>query len=129
LWRLPVTRSFIIISLAYVLILLAKNIQSFLHEREVVAVHGRYLLPVILLMFALGLLGLKWFFEQYCQTRRAQTIKLWSLVIIILLLTQGGGLITYIARNDSTWFWTGSNAAVRANKDAQGVVKPLVIGG
>lgn len=129
LWLSPVTRSFIIISSVYVLILFVVNYADFLYEREVVAVHGRYLFPVLLLLFGLAMLSTKWCLEEArFATRFTKTAKVGILVVAFVLMLEGG-VVTYIVRSSPSWFWPQSEIAQKANSSAQTILSPLVVGG
>lgn len=126
LWREPTWRSFIIISLVYVAILFVKNYQSFLEEREVVAVHSRYLFPVLLLFAALAAQSLQWFLTEHLQFRWVRPAKVWLVAATFLLFIEGGGLLTWVARSNPSWFWPESRPAQRVNAVAQEITKPFI---
>lgn len=128
LWQNPVARSFIIIVVVYTAVLFVKNYGSFETERQVVAVHGRYLFPIIFLAYGVGMLALKWLLELRPLKHRARSIKLCLLVVAVILLLEGG-LTTYLIRSDSSWFWPQNTAAQELNEATRDVISPLVLGG
>ena len=84
-----------------------------------VAINGRYWVPFLQLVFALG--GLAW------GGILKSKAKAWiATVVLVLFLIQGGGAATFIIRNDNNWLWE-NNAVTHANQAAKKVVSPLVI--
>lgn len=124
LWRDPVTKSFIIISLFYLVTLLGKNYLSFLHERQIAAVHGRYLFPVLILLFGLALISLKWFVEEH---KLSSKLKLGMSLLACVTLLQGGGLITYIVRSDSSWLWPDRPTAITVNSKTRSILNNIIV--
>lgn len=102
--------------------LLLDNYSQYLETGQVVAVNGRYLLPLLLPAAALAGMALSY------GLRRAALLKPAMAVLAIVLFLQGGGVIAFIVRSDDSWDW--HNATVqRINDDARAVLKPVIIEG
>lgn len=128
-WRLiPVlrghpTRQFLLLlTLGYVLVLFADGFQSYGKTGQPVAINGRYLIPFLPLVFALG--GLAW----------SQLLRKWVPVkafaasaVIAVFLLQGGGAGTFLIRSADAWMWP--NATVRTvNRAARSFAWPFIAG-
>lgn len=112
--------------LIYVASLLYVNFTDYLHYRTMLAINGRYLILVFPLFFALIALGYKAFFHKI-SPGRATSYKLGFTVVILLLTLQGGGVLTYIVRSDTSWYWQ-NKAAVQASQTAKNIVTPFILG-
>lgn len=65
------------------------------------AVQGRYLLPAVLVVGVVGLhYARQWFFASKFKYK-----LLTSYLIMVVLLTQGGGVLTYIMNSEQSWYW------------------------
>jgi hypothetical protein len=110
------------VSLFYILVLWLNGFGDYDRVGHAVAINGRYLLPVLLLLavalgraigLTLGKFGIS----------RAKPILA---AVIILLWLNGGGIFGFMVRSDSRWYWP--NATVqKVNKTAHDLVDPLVI--
>jgi hypothetical protein len=89
-----------------------------------VAINGRYLLPVLLLMAAVGgraiAIGL-------ARIKRPQ-LKPYLAAAAILLFLQGGGVFTFILRSDDSWYWP-NQFVENMNHAARNVLAPVIIEG
>jgi hypothetical protein len=130
LWQQPVYRLFLIISLTYVAVLFLQNFMDFLNVKQRVAVHGRYLFPILpLLMMAvvaslgriLGGLKLK-----FIKATNVTSLKVGVAVLVLLLYLPGAGIVPYIVRSEPIWFWPQSSAARSINQTAQNILKPII---
>jgi hypothetical protein len=125
----PVFRVALLLAGVYVLVLYLQNYNDYLHTKRVVAVHGRYLLaflPVLFLAIAQALQE----FLRTKQVRRfvSQQMKFAVLgVVSLLIITQGGGVMTWIVRSDSRWYWQQSFQAQQVNDKAQNFLKHVVL--
>jgi hypothetical protein len=106
----------------YVLVLWLNGYADYLYTGGPVAINGRYLLPIIVLMGAV--LGRAF----SVALGKRLVLKAWLTVGVFALLLQGGGLATFILRSDATWDWPNS-FVVDANDAARTVLKPLIIEG
>jgi hypothetical protein len=110
------------VSLVYIAVLWFQEYSGFKFNGYAVAIQGRYLIPVILVLYltvalAFARAGRRWL--------PAKAILAWLSIAVLLL--QGGGAMVFIIRSDNYWYWP--NATVqRVNHDAQKVLKTFVVG-
>lgn len=128
LWSQPVLRLFIVVSGIYVLTLFLQNLRDYLHLGVALAIHGRYLFPVLPLMAAVVMQAFLLTFNKLPLHRSVQLAAKTMLasVILVLLLLQGGGFATYILRSNPTWFWPQSPFIQNMNAKAKSWLKPIV---
>jgi hypothetical protein len=132
LWRDPTLRLFILMTVLYASVLFVQNYKMYVETAVPVAIHGRYLLPLLPLLGVLYFRAYTHVFR-YAQTRfrffalhRASwLIGAW--VVLLLICSQGGGLLTHTIRSDSNWFWQESNAAQKLNESTRKILRPLII--
>jgi hypothetical protein len=130
-WMLAqsILRLFVVVILLYVGVLGAQNMMDYVHIGLPVAIHGRYLLPVLPLIYLLIALAFGRTINRLAPTVvTAAKQKAWLAIIFgSLLLLEGGGFTTYILRSDPTWFWPQSSKAQTANDKVRGVLKPFIL--
>lgn len=130
LWRYAIFRLTTLVTVLYVGALWSQNYHDYLYTGYVVAVHGRYLLPLLpVMLIAIGLCC-SWLLHSPKLRKVAPYIpgRAWLVVLVFALLLQGGGFITYIVRSDPTWFWDQDDKVLHINNAAQKVLKPVIIG-
>ncbi len=93
--------------MGYSVVLFANGYKAYAETGQPVAINGRYLLPFLPFILALG--GLAW--AQLWRHHATAKAVVASLVIVFLLL-QGGGAATYIIRSWDSWQW--DDATVRS---------------
>lgn len=108
----------------YVLILWFDQYGMYRQTAQPVAINGRYLLPILpLLAVILGRslqLALAWAKKQNLQGILA--------AVILLCFLHGGGVMTYILRSDSSWYWPNGTAQFM-NQTAQKILDPFIVEG
>lgn len=108
------------VSLIYIAAVWLQEYKAYLHTGVPVAINGRYLLPVILLLMYPAA-------EAACQILKRDIYKLAFAAIALLALAWGGGSGTYILRSNDSWYW--SNAVTKdANHVYQRVFGPVTPG-
>jgi hypothetical protein len=130
IWRNPVLRAFTVVGGIYGAALFAQNYQDYLHLGYPVAIHGRYLLPILPLIYVMTAIGVrKTLARRWIPKPRALNYKA-ALAggFILVMLFEGGGFVTYIIRSDPSWFWPQSTPVQKVNDKARSILKPLVIG-
>ncbi len=90
---------------------------------NVVAVNGRYLLPVLLPLAIIYGRALS------CALRRWPLAKPVMAGLAIVLFLQGGGVISFIVRSNQHWYWQTNSLPLHANNGARRVLAPLVVEG
>jgi len=108
------------IALSYVVALWGRNYHDYVHLGEMVAINGRYLVPIILPFYVAAAAG----WQQWLAGRTRLTLGL--LVVSVVLCLQGGGIVSYIAYSNQYWYWPDNAWVLTTNKHLQDVVKPLV---
>lgn len=113
----------IVLFIGYVLALFLNGYSDYVRVGQPVAINGRYLLPVLLLVVvALGR-GIKLSLQHF----KVERYKPFLAAGAVLLLLQGGGVFTFILRSDSTWYWPNSTVD-KVNSAARKVLTPVTIG-
>ncbi len=95
------------------------NVHGYYATHAAFANQPRYLLsmlPVLLVMIAVA--------TGYVLRRRPH-IKLVSFIVLLLLFTQGGGIITHIVRSDNDWYWQ-KPIVINFNQTAKKILQPIV---
>ena len=131
IWRNETLRLFVVIIGVYVFALWAQNYEDYLHTGQPLAIHGRYLLPILPLVYVIVALAVR----KLLQARRIMSGVSFSTrkvtlaaIVLVVLCTQGGGSLTYIVRSDPSWFWPQSTAAQRVNAKAKKILNPVILG-
>lgn len=95
------------------------NLNGYYKTHSFFANQPRYLLsvlPILLVMItvasAYALRGYKW-------------LKLVALAVVLLLFTQGGGVVTHILRSQDNWYWSDSRV-INANNTVRNILQPIV---
>lgn len=132
IWRRPVLRLFLLIAVVYVAALFYQNYKMYLHTGVEVAIHGRYVLPIVPLIFVLyiyswrralaALFGRVVVFRSHWPALQAGLV-----LLILVLCTQGGGFTTYLLRNRAEFSWPQSQLARNLNGTAQRVLDKIII--
>jgi len=116
---------FVAVIIAYCLSLLYVNYTEYLRFDQTVAINGRYLMPLLPLIFVIVGLAFRSLFVKFW--RSSEVIKSSLAVIAILLSLQGGGVLTYLIYSNPTWYW-GNDPFTGLNMTAQKIVTPLIVG-
>lgn len=129
LWALPFFRIGALVIVLYTLALWQEDFRGYLTTGYPVAIHGRYLLPLLpIMLIAVGLCYNWLLHEPWFRKNKYLSGKVWIVVLALLLLLQGGGFITYIVRSEPTWFWNQDGKASQVNGAVKKVLQPVVIG-
>lgn len=103
---------FMSVSLVYIAVLWIDGYHSFVVTTRPVAINGRYLLLIYpLIILIAGLCFAEWL-------KRWQTLRLGLAGIAVIGLLWGGGVLTYILRSNSAWYWP-NHTVVSINKTVQ----------
>lgn len=105
----------------YVLSLWLDGYAAYARTGQPVAINGRYLLPILPLLFALAVLV--W---RHALAGR-HVLKGVVATLAVLCMIWGGGALTFILRSSNSWYWP--NATMRTvNVDIRNAVGPAVPG-
>jgi hypothetical protein len=114
------------IILAYALSLLYVNYTEYLRFDTMVAINGRYFIP--LLPFIFVIIGLAYRrLITVIMPRRIIVAKTSLAVVAILVALQGGGVLTYLVHSEPVWYWKG-DPLTSFNVTAQNIATHLIIG-
>ena len=115
-WRL-----WFITSVSYLIVLFGVNYKEYLRLGVPVAIHGRYAVPVIILLGALGAVAIRRYMHTY---RRLKLRIAVAASVLIVLLILGGGWLPWIIRSTDSWIWPH---AVQATKVVRSLLWPFII--
>lgn len=122
-WRsLELTREIKMIFLVivvYVVLMLGKNVSIYYKYSEFFATQPRYLIifaPIILVLIVMSV-GFV--------TRRHRQLRLLTLLAIILLFSQGGGIVSSLLASQDNWYWD-NEYVIKANHAAKEILQSLV---
>lgn len=102
-WRL-----WFIVLVAYTGVLFALNFKEYLRLGVSVAIHGRYMVPVIILAGALGAVVI----QRFMRTRLRPYV--YGVVgTMLIMLVMGGGWLPWIIRSADSWVWPHAVPATR----------------
>lgn len=109
----------------YLVILFADGFSQYGFTSNVVAVNGRYLLPILPLIF---LLYARAFGIVLRRFKKEAFLPFLAALVILIGFTQGGGAATWIIQSKTNWLWPGETVQT-LNVTADNVLSPLIIGG
>lgn len=116
----------IIIIVFYTGALLYVNYTDFLKYDTLVAINGRYFIPLLPLIFILIGQAYRSLFTVVLK-QRAMYYKGGLVVITLLFALQGGGALTHLVRSGSDWYWP-NQTVIDANLKLKNTISPLIIG-
>lgn len=120
----------LIVSL-YVLALLYTNFKDYIHYKAMLAINGRYLIPILPLVFALMATSYSLFIKQVVvvksRFKKPQLIQFSLIAVVAILTLQGGGILTFAVRSDSGWYWENPTAKVLGG-GLKKAAMPLILG-
>jgi hypothetical protein len=105
----PVWRLWLIVLISYTAVLFALNYKEYLRLGVSVAIHGRYVVPVIILAGALGVVVVKRFINA-----RVRLYMYVAVGILLVMLMLGGGWLPWVIRSADSWVWPHAVPATHA---------------
>jgi hypothetical protein len=118
---------FVVITAFYVGSILYINFTDFLQYRKMLAINGRYLTPILPLLFILIGLAYHHLFDNLFKKHTKQFTNI-TAVTIVLLLLQGGGASTYLVRSQADWYLQ-NQSIIDFNLSLKNIVAPFIVGG
>ena len=118
----PYVQFFLVIAVIYLAALWAEGYMQYRYTDVFELMNGRYILPVLLpvvVIIGQALAGM---------LRNLPTLKISLAMLALLFFLEGGGVLTFIMRSDSSWDWPNS-AVVHVNNGAREVLRPVIIEG
>lgn len=110
-----------VVTLFYVVALFTQGYITYKYTDVLENMNGRYLLPILLL--AAAVLG-----QAISHAIKPRSRKIAFALIVLLLFLEGGGVLTFITRSDSSWD-LNNPTVVKMNDTARKVVKHVVVKG
>ena len=95
-----------------------KNASGYFTHYIPLAIQPRYLFMAVPLLLAFAV----WAFQD--MLKRHKSVGLASIVVVMLLLTQGGGMLSFLVQSKDTWFYSTSVKAT--NRVLRDAVTPLI---
>ncbi len=106
LWRQShAYQLFMSVTVVYVGVLFVQNLTDFLHLGVAVAIQGRYLVPILPLVFILVAVAARDVFMRRQWLRKTAAPLLVTSAVLMVL---GGGFMPFIIRSSDTWMWNNS---------------------
>lgn len=116
----------VLVIVVYALTLLNHNYSEYLRFDKMVAVNGRYFMPLLPLIFVIIGLGYRQLIVRYAK-KYAVAIKTSLVVVVTLLALQGGGAMTYLIHSEPVWYWQGG-PLTSFNTELKKIVTMVVVG-
>jgi hypothetical protein len=108
--------------LVYISLLWVDQYGQFRETGQPVAINGRYLLPVLPILLYIWA-------KAFIRLLGGQVVvKVVAACLILVIMAYGGGVMTFILRSDSTWYWP-NRTVNQINDAARNVLQPLVVEG
>lgn len=123
----PYIWTFLAIIATYCISLFTLNYYQYLEFGNVVAVNGRYLMPLLPIILAMIGLGFRASLQHF-NMRHTLTIKVVLVIIAGLMTLDGGGILTYIIHSDPSWYWR-DDVLTDFNMWVKGTASQLVVNG
>lgn len=98
-YKAPVLWLLVLTIVIHVSVLWLQQFQMYAQTGKAVAINGRYLLPILPLMYVLGALSVN------VLLGKRRRIKLVLATAAVLGCMWGGGALTYILRSNDAWYW------------------------
>jgi hypothetical protein len=102
----------------YAVVLFMDNYHSYLTYHAPVATSGRYLLVVLPIFVGLSAYALKRLLARH------RAIALGFGIVVLLLMLQGGGVLTDVMRGKASWFWDPHFYTI--NSTVKNIVDPFI---
>jgi len=112
----------LVTSVALTAVVYLVNVQSYYNLHAAYANQVRYILPVLPIFIIMVAYAASDVLRNYRKVRAA------CLIFMLLLFTQGGGLVGHILPSQDSWYWDNSTV-IKANHAAKKLLSPLVKGG
>lgn len=106
----------------YLLTLLVEGYLKYRKTAVLELMNGRYLFPIMLPAAALAATAFG-----YALTHHPR-VRVVCATLLVICFLQGGGVLTFILRSDSSWYFTNS-AVQHANSTARKLAQPVIVEG
>lgn len=110
------------VTICYIGVLYLDGFQRYSQTGQPVAINGRYLLPVLLMILVVG--SLAW----VELLRKRPQLKLAVFAPALICMLWGGGALTYVLRSNDAWYWPDAPVVKPLTHSVQRVLGPVVPG-
>lgn len=117
----PILLFLFLLGAFYCCVLWVEDYSQFAETAQPVAINGRYLLPIILPMAVVFIKALG------VALNRLKNVKMIVVLAVILLFAQGGGIVSFVVRSNTAWYWPNSTIE-HINGGAKRLLSPFVVG-
>jgi len=108
-----------VISATLLTTLFITNYSFYAKYHYALTIQSRYLLTITPIIIVMSAVAINHFL------RKTRPVKLLSLIILLLLFTQGGGIITHVYRSSDDWYWHNSKI-VEINHVVKKLISPII---
>jgi hypothetical protein len=112
-----------VIVVIYALTLFGAGYLKYLDTGVLELMNGRYLFPILLPGAAIATTALAELWKNW-----PVNFRYTAALLLLVCFLEGGGVLTFIARSDASWYWQ-NKTVVRVNNDARTVLEPLLFDG
>lgn len=109
-------------TLGYIGVLFVDGFSAYAKTGQPVAINGRYLIPFLPFLLAYG--GIAW---AHILQRRPNVEVLLATIVLVVMLLQGGGTMTFIMRSSDDWFWQNTTV-ITVNRTVRSIAWPFILG-
>jgi len=109
----------IVISVGLILIVFMQNYLMYIKLHMPYAIQPRYLLTIAPIMIVMSVVAIDFIL------RKSKFAKFIIFVIVFLLLSQGGGVVTHILRSQDNWYWKNTTLR-KVNSTTRSILEPIV---
>ena len=106
--------------LVYLALLWGLNYSAYLQTGRRVAVQGRYLVPLLPLIYFV-------FLKAYAYALKGLPNLRAGLAVVLVICFASGGALTFVLHSDSAWYWP-NNFVISTNQKVQKVLAPVIPG-
>lgn len=106
----------------YIVALIIQGYSTYQFTAVLENMNGRYLLPVLFLIFAVAGRALIQLFINH------RKLSILVACLVTLFFIEGGGIFTFIERSDPSWDFNNSSV-VKVNNDVRKITSPVIIDG
>ena len=111
----------LVVFVLYAGALFIQTLVGYITTAHLVAINGRYLIPFMPFIFLVIGLAFSYTFQQLPK------VKPYAVLVVFLLLLQGGGAMTFVLRSDASWDWQNT-ITISANNAVRNALSPIIIG-
>lgn len=115
----PAFKVLLLVALSLFGVLFLKNLSTYYSLHQPYAIQPRYLMSV------LPIVVIAVVYAAYVVTRGKRTLQTFVVALVLMMSTQGGGIITHILLSEKSWYWD-SDVIVDSNQMLKGLLSKVV---